>query len=81
MTFEEWLRYGFNQGWCGVPVCDTHDGLPMSDEEYAIMEIDGEPPCMHIIRLYEDAEHKKAIEDSHAASQWRQSGWDLDGDQ
>jgi hypothetical protein len=71
LDFDTWLAVGIEQGWCGPPVCETHDGLPMSDEEYAIMEIDGEPPCVHIIRLYADDETREAVEKAHSPSVWR----------
>lgn len=69
MTFEEWLEYGFNQGWCGPEVCETHDGLPISEAESA--EFEEGDPCIHIIRLYEDLDVKKAVEENHSASVWR----------
>lgn len=71
-TFEEWLAEGYQNGWCGPAICHTHDGLPMSDEEYQAFE-DGEDPCMHVIRLYEDTEQKAAVEENHTPSQWRAS--------
>jgi hypothetical protein len=37
------------------------------DDEFA----DGSDPCMHIIRLYEDDEHKIKIESVHSPSIWR----------
>lgn len=70
MTFDEWLAEGFKQGWCGPSICYTHDGMPMSDEEYQEFE-DGNDPCMHIIRLYEDPTMKAQIEENHSPSQWR----------
>lgn len=70
LTFDEWLEYGIEQGWCGPAVCYTHDGLPMTFEEED--EFDGGyDPCIHIIRLYEDGEMKKAIEENHSPSIWR----------
>lgn len=69
-SFDEWIQEGIKQGWCGPPVCYTHDSFPISeqeDEEFG----DGGDPCMHMIRLYESLEHKKAIEESHSPSQWR----------
>jgi hypothetical protein len=71
MDFDEWLKIGLDAGFCGPVVCETHDGFPMSDEDWAIADVDGEPPCMHMIRLYSDEEHKKAIESAHSASVWR----------
>lgn len=71
MTFDEWLKIGLDHGFCGPAVCETHDGFPMSDEEWAIADLDGEPPCMHMIRLYADEEHQVAIEKAHSPSVWR----------
>lgn len=70
MTFDEWIEAGLEQGFCGPPVCHTHDGLPMSNQEDDSWN-DGKDPCIHIIRLYLDAEHKTSIERDHAPSQWR----------
>ena len=68
MTFDEWMRVGLDRGWAGPPVCFTHDGLPCSRDEE---ELDNN--CMHIIRLYEDNEHKLKVEDNHSPSLWRNS--------
>jgi hypothetical protein len=73
MTFQEWLQQGYDNGWCGPSVCYTHDGLPMSDLEFQEFE-DGNDPCMHVIRLYEDVEQKTQIEENHSPSQWRAAG-------
>lgn len=75
MSFDEWVTLGINNGWCGAPICETHDGVPMSDEEYEEMEEHGEPPCIHILRLYENDEHRDAIEKGHSPSQWRKLNW------
>ena len=69
LDFDEWMKYGIEKGWCGPPVCYTHDGLPLSaqeDEEF--MEND---PCIHIVRMYEDKDTKEQVEDNHSPSQWR----------
>ena len=72
LTFSEWMAYGIKEGWCGPPVCYTHDGLPMSEQE--MQEFDeGQDPCTHIVRMYEDIEMKKSIEDNHSPSNWRNS--------
>lgn len=69
--FHSWMQFGIQQGWCGPPVCYTHDGLPMSvEEESQFIE---EDPCIHIIRLYEDKETKESVEDDHSPTQWRNS--------
>lgn len=72
MAFEDWLRIGYDNGWCGAPVCSTHDGTPTSTEEDEMWD-DGTDPCIHIIRLYEDAEQKRGVEENHSPSQWRAS--------
>ena len=71
MDFDEWLKIGLDSGFCGPVICETHDGFPMSAEEWSIAELDGEPPCMHMLRVYNDDEHKEAIEKDHSPSQWR----------
>lgn len=72
LDYQEWMAYGIEKGWCGPPVCYTHDGLPMSEQE--MQEFDeGQDPCIHIVRMYEDVGMKKEIEDNHSPSQWRNS--------
>jgi len=72
LTFEDWMTYGIEKGWCGPPVCYTHDGLPMSEQEYAEFD-EGQDPCTHVVRMYEDIDMKKSIEENHSPSQWRNS--------
>lgn len=71
MEFSEWMKIGIDKGWCGAPVCYTHDGLPMSQEEEA--EFEEGDPCIHIVRMYEGPEHKASVEETHSPSQWRNS--------
>lgn len=61
---------GIDNGWAGAPVCETHDGLPMSQEEEAAFE-SGEDPCIHVLRLYESPEDKAGVEENHSPSTWR----------
>ena len=70
MDFEEWLKFGFDQGWIGPPVCYLHDGVPMTNLEEGELDA-GYDPCMHIVRLYEDVEQKNHVEQNHSPSQWR----------
>lgn len=70
MTFDAWIKYGISMGWCGAPVCSTHDGIPTSaieDEEYE----QGGDPCIHVVRMYEDKEQQKQVEQNHAPTNWR----------
>lgn len=69
MSFDEWLAIGMENSWCGPPVCSTHDGIPMNeDEENEFQEGD---PCIAVVRLYDDDEHKKSVEEFHSPSNWR----------
>jgi len=68
-SFEEWLQEGLANKFCGPAVCYTHDGLPLTDQEYA--EFEEADPCVHIIRLYEDEQTKAAVEENHSPSIWR----------
>lgn len=69
--FEAWLETGYRNGWVGPPVCETHDGLPLTaSEEEEFSEGD---PCIHILRLYDSTEEKTAVEENHAPSVWRAS--------
>ena len=78
MNFDEWLQYGLTKGWCGPTVCLTHDGTPTSiEEDFAFDQ--GEDPCVHIIRMYDDAGIKASVEENHSPSVWRatNSGYEL----
>lgn len=68
--FDEWLRHGIEQGWVGPPVCETHDGTPVSQPEIDEFE-NGDDPCITIMRVYRDREHKSAVEKAHSPSVWR----------
>ncbi|NBO53323.1 MAG: hypothetical protein EBU84_01755 [Actinobacteria bacterium] len=70
LDFDGWMRIGLSRGWCGPPVCYTHDGVPSTaqeDDEW----IEGKDPCMHIVRLYEDAQMRALVEMNHSPSKWR----------
>lgn len=75
--FSEWLQEGLAKGFCGPALCYTHDGLPTTIEEDE--EFESSDPCIHIIRLYEDASVKVGVEENHSPSTWRatNSGFDL----
>jgi hypothetical protein len=77
MTAEEWLKYGWERGYCGPALCATHDGFPTDPEEEEALD-EGYDPCMHLVRLYEDHEQRRRIEENHSPTQWRASnrGWD-----
>ena len=60
MEFGEWLQIGRDNDWVSKAVCNTHDGAPMSEAEWA--EFEEGDPCIHILRLYEDKQHKIDVE-------------------
>lgn len=70
MSYEEWIELGMKEGWCGPPVCSTHDGVPMSEDEEVDFD-DGGDPCIHIVRMYESLEIRDAVEENHSPSVWR----------
>jgi hypothetical protein len=70
MTFDEWLKFGWEHGWCSPPVCSTHDGVPMSDEEDEAI-FDGDDRCIPVMRLYESADVAAEVVASHPPTVWR----------
>ena len=74
---EAWLKYGWEKGWCGPPVCYACDGVPMTAEEDNSWG-EGYDTCLHILRLYEAAEDARAVSENHSPTQWRASnrGWE-----
>jgi len=51
MTFQDWLAIGIEVGWVSEGVCDTHDGLPMTDEEMELWD-EGSDPCIPALRVW-----------------------------
>lgn len=49
--FEEWLALGVSRGWISEVCCETHDGLPWTDEEMEDWE-NGWDPCMPAVRVW-----------------------------
>jgi hypothetical protein len=60
MEFSEWLQIGRDNDWVSESVCNTHDGVPMSEAEWD--EFEEGDPCIHILRLYEDKQQKLDVE-------------------
>lgn len=52
MDFDEWIKIGRDNKWISDPVCNTHEGPPTTEDEDK-QWIDGEDPCVHVLRLYE----------------------------
>lgn len=70
MEFQDWIKVGLEKGWCSVPLCETHDGVPYTKSEEQQWE-EGGDPCIHVIRLYDSPEDKIEAEEGHSPSQWR----------
>lgn len=70
MNFDEWLKLGVSNGWCGPAVCVIHDGLPTTANEDKALEMGD--PCIHVLRLYDEMATKEKVEENHAPSKWRQ---------
>lgn len=49
--FAEWLAIGVAQGWVSLPVCDTHNGPPLTDGEMDEFD-DGSDPCVLVMRVW-----------------------------
>ena len=48
--FARWLNKGIEAGFCSLPVCDTHDGLPLEEWEFAYLD-EGVDLCATVVRL------------------------------
>ena len=51
-TFDEWLSYGVTKSWVTLPLCDTHEGYPLTEEEAKEFD-EGYDPCIPILRIWE----------------------------
>jgi hypothetical protein len=76
MTFDEWIKFGYDMGYCSPPVCSTHDGVPSTALEDEIWE-QGDDACLHVVRLYNGIEEKKSVEANFSPTVWRaeELGW------
>lgn len=53
MEFNEWVAYGVEKRWVSFPVCDTHEGIPGTPEEY-VEWAEGLDPCIFVMRIWLD---------------------------
>ena len=53
MEFAEWIAQGMDRGWISDVTCYVHDGPPLTDEEEAIVDKEGDLDaiCIPIFRL------------------------------
>lgn len=66
-NFNEWVVIGLDNGWCSEPVCETHEGLPMTKDEEQEWE-SGNDPCVLAMRIYNSPEDKAEAEEGHPVS-------------
>ena len=50
-AFWRWYEEGVHKGWCSEIVCNTHDGIPMTDEESDDWW-EGDDMCIVAVRIY-----------------------------
>lgn len=50
MDFDSWVAIGVNHKWTSKPFCYTHDGLPMTEQEFSDWE-EGIDPCTWGLRF------------------------------
>ncbi len=67
MTRWEWIKLGFDRGFCGPPICEMHDGIPHTEKEEDDLE-KGQDPCINLVRLYDEPNLKAEVEDFHSSS-------------
>ena len=48
--FARWLNEGINAKFCSLPVCDTHDGIPLEEWEMNYFD-EGLDLCATVVRL------------------------------
>lgn len=61
MDFQTWLSIGREHGYCSLPVCQTHDGIPLARSEEDAWE-EGDDLCFHVLRLYESGDQMNEVE-------------------
>lgn len=78
MTKADWLRIGYEQGWCSPQVCAMHDGIPEHDLENDMIA-DGEEVCQWIVRTFVDKEQRDAVMEDclHAQARAAEFGYPL----
>jgi hypothetical protein len=75
MNFDEWIKFGYDMGYCSPPVCSQHDGPPTTALEDEIWD-QGDETCLHVVndprKIKGTASTSQGWEGRR--SQWRQHG-------
>jgi hypothetical protein len=76
MNFDEWIKMGYDLGYCTPPVCATHDGVPSTATEDEQWD-QGDEACIHVVRVHNTIEEKKSVEANYSPATWRATelGW------
>jgi hypothetical protein len=76
MNFDEWIKMGYDLGYCTPPVCATHDGVPSTATEDEQWD-QGDEACIHVVRVHNTIEEKKSVEANYSPAVWRATelGW------
>ena len=76
MNFDEWIKMGYDLGYCTPPVCATHDGVPSTATEDEQWD-QGDEACIHVVRVHNTLEEKKSVEANYSPAVWRATefGW------
>jgi hypothetical protein len=51
LEFDAWVAYGVDKGFCTFPLCETHDGVPVTSAEMDEFDEFGEM-CVPVLRLW-----------------------------
>ena len=71
-TFDEWLLEGVRLGYCSPVVCQTHDGVSLTEEQEDEFD-QGFDPCVHVIQVFEDRDQQRFAFENHSPYQYRAS--------
>ena len=52
LTFQDWLDYGIEKGYCDEPHCYVHTGTPLTEFECTVWHM-GMDFCVNAVRLRE----------------------------
>jgi len=65
VNFDEWLQHGIDNGFCSEQVCETHEGVPLTETEADLME-NGTDVCLHVVRLGSPEQWEELAQDMKA---------------
>ncbi len=48
LSFDDWMKFGYQNGWISDVFCNTHDGPPLTEEEDQEWDQGGDPCSFHV---------------------------------